>query len=78
MDTILEFAKSDLGVAIAWLCTVGSVFIGLLKARENRLLKQKITNILSSNIENSHDSVSQKGDKNIYTKTNTGGMNINM
>ena len=79
METLISFIKSDLGVGIAWLCTVCSCIYALLKASENKTLKFKITKLESSiKIESNQETVNQNGDKNVYTKSNAGGMNINM
>lgn len=79
METFISFVKSDLGVGIAWLCTVCSSIYALVKNNENKILKLKIIKLESSiNIGSSHDSVKQNGEKNVYTKSNSGGMNINM
>ncbi|TYT74051.1 hypothetical protein [Desulfobotulus mexicanus] len=79
MDILLDFLKSDIGVGIAWLCTVGSTAYSIIKRRENKSLKlkmQKLENIVS--IDNGQDTVAQYGEKSLYTKHNSGGMNINM
>lgn len=79
MEFIYDLFKSDLGVAIAWICTVGSTIFSILKQKENKSLKVKIENISSSVLaENGQDSVVQEGEKNVYTKHNSGGMKINM
>jgi len=79
MELIYDLVKSDFGVAIAWLCTVGSTIFSILKQKENKLLKVKIENISSSlHTDNGQDSVVQEGEKNVYTKHNSGGMKINM
>jgi len=79
MDNILEFLMSDIGVAVAWFCTVGSAFYSVLKVRENKSLKLKIQNYKSTiSTDKSQDTVTQNGEKSIYTKNNSGGMNINM
>lgn len=79
MESIYSFIKSDVGVLIAWLCTVGSVIYALIKGRENKSLKMKIESIEQNNTtDNGSDSIIQSGDKNVYTKHNSGGMNIKM
>jgi len=78
MDVFFDFFKSDAGVAISWLCTVGSVLFGFFKFRENKQLKIEIAR-LEVNINNlGSDSVTQSGGGNVYTKQNSGGMNIKM
>lgn len=82
MDMILDFIKSDLGVAIAWLCTVISAIYGYVKRVENKRLKIEITNIQNQvntdvSVE-SKDEVNQKGKSNVYTKKVTGNVNIDM
>jgi len=78
MDAVFEFLKSDIGVAIAWVCTVGSTILGFVKVKEVKALKLKIKS-LEINISNlGDDIVSQSGQGNIYTKQNSGGMNIKM
>ena len=79
MEFIYNLIKSDLGVAIAWICTVGSTIFSILKHKENKSLKGKVENINSSVLsDNGQDSVVQEGEKNVYTKHNSGGMKINM
>lgn len=79
MDPFLELIKSDLGVAIAWICTVGSTVFAMIKVRENRILKVRINSMTNiSTNDRSQDSITQNGQKNIYTKYNSGDMNIKM
>ena len=79
MEPILDFVKSDVGVAIAWLCTVGSTIFAIVTAKENRTLKVRIhKSVNNATTDNSKDTISQTGDKNVYTKNNSGGMNIKM
>lgn len=76
MTDIYEFMKSDLGVAISWICTVVSTIITLIKTKENRSLKTRINQTTSTDA--SRDTVTQKGKGNIYTKNNSGDINIKM
>lgn len=79
MESIIEFVKSDIGVALAWICTMGSTLFAVITSKKNRQLKIKIGEINNnSEIDNSQDSVTQNGQKNVYTKNNSGGMNIDM
>ncbi|ALS33067.1 MULTISPECIES: hypothetical protein [Gammaproteobacteria] len=79
MDTFIEFVKSDIGVTLAWLCTVGSTLFAVIASKKNKQLKIKIGEITkNSTVDNSKDSVMQNGQKNVYTKTNSGGMKIDM
>ena len=79
MDTFIEFVKSDIGVALAWLCSVGSTLFAVITSKKNKQLKIKIRDITNnSTIDNSQDSVMQNGQKNVYTKNNSGGMKIDM
>ncbi|CAI8971642.1 Bacteriophage protein [Pseudomonas chlororaphis] len=75
---LLEFFKSDVGVAIAWVCTVIGTGFSVFVGGENRKLKSKIK-LLEVNVGNmGDDTVNQSGKTNIYTKQNSGDMNINM
>ncbi|MCC9661451.1 hypothetical protein ACSFVZ_18575 [Pseudoalteromonas sp. SYSU M81236] len=79
MDTFIEFVKSDIGVTLAWLCTVGSTFFAVITSKKNKQLEIKIGEITkNSTVDNSQDSVMQNGQKNVYTKNNSGGMKIDM
>lgn len=79
MDTFIEFVKSDIGVTLAWVCTVGSTLFAVITASKNKQLKIKIGEIKNnSTVDSSQDSVVQKGQKNVYTKNNSGGMEIKM
>lgn len=79
METLLDFFKSDLGVGIAWVCTVGSVIYSVFKRQENKTLLQKIElNETNISIDEGQDTVTQKGGGNVYTKHNSGGMKIDM
>lgn len=88
----MDFFGSDIGVAIAWLCGVASFIYGFMQAKENKKLKISLLQIqnknqsLQNNIDTlnakfadlSNNEVNQTGEKNIYTKQNSGGMKINM
>ena len=79
MEALIIFVKSDFGIGIAWFCTVFSSIFAFFKTNENKILKLKITKLESIiNIGSDHDTVNQNGDKNVYTKNNSGGMKINM
>jgi len=88
----MDFFSSDLGIAIAWICTVLSFLFGLIKSKETQKIKLKLSSTVENkqNLENnieqlkakvvdlSNNEVNQTGEKNIYTKTNSGGMKIEM
>ena len=79
MDTFIEFVKSDIGVTLAWLCTVGSTLFAVITSKKNKQLKIEIGEITKNlTVDNSQDSVMQNGQKNVYTKNNSGGMKIDM
>lgn len=79
MDTFISLVQSGVGVSIAWICTVISTIYSIYKFKENRNLKIKIESLESTiNSDSSHNLVTQNGQKNIYTKQNSGGMKINM
>lgn len=79
MDTFIELVKSDIGVILAWVCTVGSTLFAVITSKKNKQLKIKIGEITNnSTVDNSQDSVMQNGQKNVYTKNNSGGIKINM
>ncbi|WP_172592357.1 hypothetical protein [Nitrosomonas supralitoralis] len=73
-----EFIRSDIGVAIAWICGVVGFIIALIKIKENKTLKQEILKLENVRIDQGADEVSQNGKRNVYTKNNSGGMKINM
>lgn len=73
MNEAYEFMKSDLGIAISWICTVASTAITLFTIKKNNALNKQIA-ILKIN----QESVTQKGKKNLYTKNVSGDMNIKM
>lgn len=79
MESFIEFVTSDIGVALAWVCTVGSTVFAVLTKKKNEQLKIKIDQITNTfTTDNSQDSVAQNGQKNVYTKNNSGGINIDM
>ena len=79
MDTFIEFVKSDIGVTLAWVCTVVSTLFAVIKSKKNKQLKIQVGEITkNSTVDNSQDSVTQNGQKNVYTKNNSGGMKIDM
>lgn len=82
MESIILFAKSDLGIASAWIATILSLVLTIwamfskksLKS-ENHDLKQTIQN-LTQQIDNKK--IKQIGEKNNYVEKQVGTMNINM
>lgn len=76
----MSFFSSELGVAIAWICTVFSLLFGIFKGIENRNLKIEIKKYENNTQFNdqSQDTVTLNGEKNVYTKSNTGGIKIEM
>lgn len=79
MESFIEFVKSDIGVTLAWICSVGSTIFAVITSKKNKQLKIKIGEISNnSTVDYSQDSVMQNGQKNVYTKNNSGGMKINM
>jgi hypothetical protein len=88
----MNFFSSDIGVAIAWICSVLGFLFGFVKMNENSKLKIEINgikqanNVLTNKIESlkagivdqSNNEVTQSGEKNIYNKQVTGGMNVKM
>lgn len=77
MEYFIEFVKSDIGISLAWLSSVGSTIYAILSTKKNKKLKIQIEQI-KNNTDNSQDNVNQNGQKNIYTKNNSGGMKIDM
>lgn len=78
MQALFDFFKSDLGVAIAWVCTVVSTIACFVKSGEARRLKVKVKELSLVSNALGDDSVKISGNGNIYTKQNSGGMNIKM
>jgi len=79
MEHLIEFVKSDIGVSLAWICSVGSTVYAIFYSKKNKQLKIQIGQITNeNNTDNSKDSVNQHGQKNVYTKNNSGGMKIDM
>lgn len=88
----MEFFTSEIGSTIAWVCTVLGFIYGFLQTKSKRKLKVKIQNLqienktlntsvinLNSKIADfSKNEITQTGEKNVQTNTNTGGMTINM
>ena len=70
----MDFFSSDLGVAIAWIFGILSSIFGIFQKKSNTKLKVQLQNSISA----SNSNISQNGEKNIYTKKNSGGMNIKM
>lgn len=79
MATFIEFIKSDIGVTLAWVCTLGSTLLTVITLKKNKRLKIKIDETTNnSTVDNSQDSVIQSGQNNVYTKNNSGGIKIDM
>ncbi|MEZ8195822.1 hypothetical protein [Vibrio cortegadensis] len=86
----MEFFSSDLGVAIAWICTVLSFLFGCKKNEEVKKLKLQITNTnlvqksqnktknTAQDLDQSSTKVKQVGEKNVYANKVTGGIKIDM
>jgi cell division protein FtsL len=79
---IIAFAKSDLGIVIAWVATVLSLLLTIWSmssrktlTKENDDLKQTVQN-LTQKINDIK--VEQNGEKNNYVGKQVGTMNINM
>ena len=79
---IIAFAKSDLGITIAWIATVLSLLLTIWAMfsrktliNKNDDLKQTVQN-LTQKINNIK--VEQNGEKNNYVGKQVGTMNINM
>lgn len=82
MESIILFAKSDLGIAIAWIATIVSLGLTIWTMfskksikNKNHDLKQTIQN-LTQQIDNKK--IKQIGEKNNYVEKQVGTMNINM
>lgn len=75
----MSFFSSEIGVAIAWICGVAGFLFGIFQKQVNKKLVLKLQNSLNTSTSNSEDNeVHQIGEKNVYTKINSGGMNIKM
>lgn len=85
----MSFFSSELGVAIAWICGIAGFIYSLVQKQANNQLKIQLNNSLSQiqslqnslntvQTDSSKNEVNQNGDKNVYTKQNSGGMNIKM
>lgn len=85
----MNFFSSDVAVAIAWICGIAGFVYALLQKQVNGRLKLELRNCQNevTSLQNrintietdaSRNDVRQVGEKNIYTKQNIGGMNINM
>lgn len=85
----MEFFGSELGVAIAWICGIAGFIYSLVQRNTNNKLRlelnqyqtqiQSLQNSLNKvQTDQSTNTVSQSGEKNIYTKQNSGGMTIHM
>jgi Na+-translocating ferredoxin:NAD+ oxidoreductase RnfG subunit len=85
----MSFFGSELGVAIAWICGIAGFIYSLIQKQANNQLKIQLNNSLNQiqNLQSSlntvqtdasNNEVNQNGSKNVYTKQNSGGMNIKM
>jgi Na+-translocating ferredoxin:NAD+ oxidoreductase RnfG subunit len=85
----MSFFGSELGVAIAWICGIAGFIYSLIQKQANNQLKIQLNNSLSQiqslqnslntvQTDSSKNEVNQNGNKNVYTKQNSGGMNIKM
>jgi hypothetical protein len=78
----MDFFSSDVAVAIAWICGVAGFAYGLRQKLANMSLKVELTSLQNSmnsvETDASRNDVHQTGEKNVYTKQNSGGMNIKM
>ncbi|MDY6449881.1 hypothetical protein [Acinetobacter faecalis] len=71
---IIAFAKSDLGVAIAWMATVLSLLLTIWAMWTKQALKVENIN-LKHEIDNKK--INQVGKKNAYVEKNKGGIHFN-
>lgn len=88
----MSFFGSELGVAVAWICTVAGFLFSILMAGQNKKLKMQLTieqntnqaltnqigELTAGNADLSTNEVGQNGKKNIYIKQQAGGLKINM
>ena len=78
----MDFFSSDVAVAIAWICGVAGFAYGLRQKLANMNLRVKLTSLQNSfntvETDASQNEVHQTGEKNVYTKQNSGGINIKM
>lgn len=88
-EIFVNFVKSDLGVAISWACGVAGFIYGFIQRREVSRIKIKLHSVVANNemqqksgdaslTDGGGDSVNLSGEKNVYTKNNSGGINIKM
>jgi len=84
MEDVLKFFGSDVGVGIAWCCTVGSALYAFLLKKEITTLKLTINNktvksaAVDKSIDNSTKNTNQTAEKLVNTEKNTGDINITM
>ncbi|QIZ61124.1 hypothetical protein FK538_03525 [Acinetobacter indicus] len=71
---IIAFAKSDLGVAIAWMATVLSLLLTIWAMWTKQALKVENIN-LKHEIDNKK--INQVGKNNAYVEKNKGGIHFN-
>jgi hypothetical protein len=88
----MDFFTSDIGTSIAWFCTVIGFLYGFIGKKKNEKLKITVlelkqhnesleinVNDLSAKVADfSRNEVNQTGEKNVYTKNNSGGLKIEM
>lgn len=85
----MSFFGSEIGVAIAWICGIAGFVYSLLQKQANNQLKLDLSSSLSQiqTLQNSlntiqtdasDNDINQIGKNNVYTKQNSGGMNIQM
>lgn len=85
----MGFISSDFGVAISWFCGVAGFVYGFFQKKEAQRIRIEMNTLIdqvkikqssggAAMVDGGGDSVLQTGGKNIYTKNNSGGMNIKM
>lgn len=88
-EIFVNFVKSDLGVAISWACGVAGFIYGLVQRKEVLRIRLEMSSVVNNNgvqqksggaslVDGGSDSVNQSGEKNFYTKNNSGGISIKM
>lgn len=64
MEQFILFVKSDAGVVISWICTVGSTVFAIMKSKQNKQLKAIVQTLTVSTVtDHSQDNVNQGGQK---------------
>lgn len=85
----LHFISSDLGVAISWFCGVAGFIYGFFQKKEADRIKLEMNTLINQStvkqdserfevVDGGGDSVALVGEKNVYTKNNSGGIKIKM